>query len=489
MQDLYPTLRAGVKLRLSPSSSWIADSRRPDELRLAPEASSIFEKCDGTKTIITIAEELAHAWEFDTAEILDFLVDAAKRGFIVFSATSGSAPVEFIGSPDTYFPRVVSLEVTTTCNIACTYCYGCYGPEKKEHFPYEQIPAFFDMLASRGVVGIELTGGEPLAHPRFADIYRLSFERFNFVALISNGILWKPAHFEVLDAHREKAAVQISIDGSDETTNALVRQKQDTFDRTVATIRRLVELKVLFRVAYVVTRENIRDLKNTARLVRDLGVKMFAVSGADGIGRGSKLTYGDGKSLVNHTSPDAADVMKVVSEVNVEFQDMMYNLRRVQREYEKLYPGEDVRMKAINCGAGHSTVAVRANGDVTGCQYMQDRVAHLGNILEGDPASTFNGEKSCLMRAFYKDSNDPSCMHCTYNGFCANCMVRIYQANRERLVTGKGFCGVVRRTGLDRVFDFTLPAMHNVSGLAQIAGSEAQTATNDRTMPLRLVTT
>lgn len=486
MQCTYPHLRAGVKLRVSPTDFGIVDSTRRNEFHLAPEAWSIYEKCDGTRSIVTIAEELAHEWEFDIAELADFLADAETRGFIVFSPAPKLAPVPITGRPDSYFPQIVSLELTTTCNLVCTYCYGCYGPEKSEHFSHEQAPEFFDMLASRGVTGLELTGGEPLAHPKFADIYRLAFERFSFVSLISNGILWKPEHFQILAGHRDKAYVQISLDGSDETTNALVRQKRNTFDRTVATIQHLVELNVLLRVAYVVTRENVHDLGRTARLVRDLGVKLFAVSVADGIGRGSELTYGDGRSLVNYTSPDAAALMQAVSEVNIEFQDMMYNLRRIQREYEKLHPGEDVKKNATNCGAGHSMAAVRANGDITGCQYMQDRVAHLGNILEGDPAEAFNEEKSGLMRAFYKDSNDPSCMHCTYNGFCANCMVRIYEANRERLAAGTGLCGVVQRTGLNKVFDFTRPVMCNVSGRVRTAGSVAASGS---AKPIELRTT
>jgi radical SAM protein with 4Fe4S-binding SPASM domain len=332
-----------------------------------------------------------------------------------------------------------------------------------------------------GVLGVELTGGEPFAHPKFADVYRMAFERFSIVALISNGILWKPIHFEILDKYRHKAYVQISIDGSNEEVSARVRQKHNTFDKTMATIRRLVELDVLLRVAVVVTQDNVHDLRNMARLMSDTGVTMFAMTVADGIGRGSELTYPDGKSLVNYTSPHAADVMKTVAEVSVEFQEMLYNIRRVQQEYEKMFPGEDVKLALNNCGAGHKNVAIRANGDVTGCQYMQDRVAHLGNIFDGDLADPFNGLKNRLMREFYKDSNDPSCMHCSFNGHCANCMVRIYESNRERLASGKGLCGVVRRNKLDQVFDFSLPSKHNVSGLIQITKSGARAGTADKT--------
>lgn len=475
MLNVYPRLRPGVKLRVSRAGTDIVDAVGHN-YGLREGATCIYRKCDGTKTIGAIGDELAEEWDYNNGQLTDFFIDAAKRGLIAFSPTPQSTPITPVGSPDSYFPACVSIEITTTCNIACTYCYGCYGPDKKEKLPVERIQPFFEMLASRGVCGLEITGGEPLAHPKFAELYRLAFEYFHGVALISNGILWKAEHFDILKRYREKAYVQISVDGSNETVSAIVRQKERTFDKTVNTLKRLVELDVLLRVAMVVTKENVHDLRDTAQLVRDLGVKMFAVSLPDGIGRGSELTYGDGKSLNNLTSPGSTELVDAITAVNVEFKDIIYNMARVQEEYGKIYPGEDARKEFHNCGAGHSMVAIRANGDITGCQYMQDRVAHLGNIFEEeDPSRPFNSEKSLLMRAFYKDASDPSCMHCTYNGFCANCMVRIYEANRERLVSGKGLCGVVRRNKLDRVFDFTLPSMHNVSGLvaspAHAAGS------------------
>jgi antilisterial bacteriocin subtilosin biosynthesis protein AlbA len=471
MRELYPFLRPGVKLRQSPSGYSVVDARGRDEYELSESASTIYRKCDGRKTVSAIAEELGQEWQLKVTELVDFLMDAAKRGFVTFSREVGSVPIVTIGHADTYSPHIVSLEVTTSCNIACTYCYGCYGPDKKEQFPFERAESFFDELLALGVRGVELTGGEPFAHPRFADLYRMAFERFDIVAVISNGVLWRPVHFEILEKYRHKAYVQISIDGSNEEVSARVRQKHNTFEQTMATVRRLVELDVLLRVACVVTQENVHDLRNMAQLVKDAGVKMFAMGVADGIGRGSELTYPDGKSLVNYTSPHSAALVEAVAAVNREFGEIMYGIRRVQEEYEKMFPGEDVKAALHNCGAGHSMVAIRANGDVTGCQYMQDRVAHLGNVLEGDVAVPFNGVKSRLMREFYKDHNDPSCMHCSYNGHCANCMVRIYEANRERLVSGKGLCGVVRRNKLDQVFDFSAPAKHNVTGLIQIGKS------------------
>ena len=253
-----------------------------------------------------------------TEEILAFFIDAAKRGYVAFSETPQDQKINVAGSREYHFPKIVSFEITSTCNIMCTYCYGCYGPQKKEHFSIEEIPRFFDKLASHGVIGVELTGGEPLAHPKFTSIYGLAFKKFDFVPVISNGILWKPELFEIVELNKHKAFIQISIDGSNEETNALVRQKKGTWDKTLRTVKKLVEIEVPLRVTFVVTHENKHDLKNTAQLMREIGVKAFAISLPDGLGRGSELTYEDGKSLVNFTSPYANELMDLVAEVNVD---------------------------------------------------------------------------------------------------------------------------------------------------------------------------
>lgn len=467
-ENLYPRIRENIKFHVAPSVVEIYDPYQQTEFKLAEEAWEVYQKCNGAKNIIQIANELSEEWEVETAEILEFLIDAAKRGYVAFSETPKEEKINVIGSREEYFPKNVSFELTTTCNILCTFCYGCYGPAKKEHFPVEKIPWFFEKLTSHGVISIEITGGEPLAHPKFTDIYRLAFQKFDSVALISNGILWKPEHFEIVESNKHKAFIQISLHGSNDETNALVRLKKNTFDKTLRTIKKLVEIGVRHRVNYVVTHENKHDLKNTAQLMREIGVKAFSISIPDSVGRGSELTYSDGKALNNYSSPYSKELTDLVAEVNVEYKDIIYNLSTLKEQHEKLFPGEDILKNSTNCGAGHRSVAIRANGNVTGCPIMEEGVAHIGNVFENDLVTLFNDPKSKMMREFFKNQNDPSCMHCEYNAFCASCMVHIYQANKERLAKGKGLCGVVRRTGMDKVFNFEYDAKSHVGGFVQI---------------------
>ena len=63
----------------------------------------------------------------------------------------------------------VLLELTYACNLDCTFCYNdlSVGGQRLSLAQYHEL---LDDLASLGVLNLSLTGGEPLAHPRFFEI-------------------------------------------------------------------------------------------------------------------------------------------------------------------------------------------------------------------------------------------------------------------------------------------------------------------------------
>ncbi len=171
----------------------------------------------------------------------------------------------------------------------------------------------------------------------------------------------------------------------------------------------------------------------------------------------------------NFSSPDSSEILELVAEVNREYKDIIFNFSTILEKQESSFPGssEELLRKATNCGAGHESIAIRANGNVTGCPIMENGVAYLGNVFEDDIANLFNSHKNKIFREFYKDQNDPACMHCEYNGYCQNCLVHIYQANLERLAKGEELCGVVLRNKMDKIFNFQYRANSNVTGVVK----------------------
>ena len=63
------------------------------------------------------------------------------------------------------------LELTYACNLDCTFCYNDLGLEGRP-LSLDQYCTLLDDLAALGALQVTLTGGEPLAHPRFFEIGR-----------------------------------------------------------------------------------------------------------------------------------------------------------------------------------------------------------------------------------------------------------------------------------------------------------------------------
>jgi hypothetical protein len=79
------------------------------------------------------------------------------------------------------------LEPTAACNL---YCEGCYrANDPKGHKSIEQVSADLDVFTRlRTADGISVAGGDPLTHPRIADIVALIAERGIKPILNTNGL-------------------------------------------------------------------------------------------------------------------------------------------------------------------------------------------------------------------------------------------------------------------------------------------------------------
>jgi len=68
------------------------------------------------------------------------------------------------------FPLIGNLEITKKCQLNCKICYNERNDFKKE-MTTDDIIQIIDQLRERGCMYINITGGEPLLHSSFLEIY------------------------------------------------------------------------------------------------------------------------------------------------------------------------------------------------------------------------------------------------------------------------------------------------------------------------------
>ena len=114
-------------------------------------------------------------------------------------------------------PRRLTVELTNTCNLHCTYCLR--DDDALHHEPANFIPVkFFESLLKQakqaiGIAEVTFTGGEPTLHPQFSEILSLVAANGLKTSFVTNGWnferLWPK-----LVAHRNAVThVAFSIDG------------------------------------------------------------------------------------------------------------------------------------------------------------------------------------------------------------------------------------------------------------------------------------
>jgi MoaA/NifB/PqqE/SkfB family radical SAM enzyme len=174
----------------------------------------------------------------------------------------------------------VYVEPTNRCNLDCRTCMRQGWEEGlgfMEFAVFERIIA--GMLAFPGPPEIFFGGfGEPLGHPRIADMVALAKETGAPVELISNGIL-----IDERMAGRLSAAgldrLWISIDGASPASYADVRLG-DHLPEIIANLESLRgrSRKPELGISFVAMRRNIADLPAVLDLARRLGASRFSLS-------------------------------------------------------------------------------------------------------------------------------------------------------------------------------------------------------------------
>ena len=173
------------------------------------------------------------------------------------------------------YPLVLMLEPLFRCNLACTGCGKIQYPAAllKSHLSVEACLAASDEC---GAPVVSIAGGEPLLHPRIAEIVRGLVERRRFVYLCTNALLLedKLDEFEP-DKH---LSFSVHMDGP-RAEHDLSVCRAGVYDTAVAAVR--AALRRGFRVT---TNTTLFEGANPERMRRffddmmELGVEGMMIS-------------------------------------------------------------------------------------------------------------------------------------------------------------------------------------------------------------------
>ena len=163
------------------------------------------------------------------------------------------------------------IEVTSTCNMKCKYCY--HG-EIYEH-------SFIDLtileklmieFKENGIKKVKISGGEPFLHPNIWEIIDIIYNSGIEMSIVSNGSI---VNYEILINYIHKIeSLNISLDSFDKNINSITRLPDFT-DKVLSLIVKIINSGHANKIAVcsVITKYNYKYIEGYVKTAIDYGIK------------------------------------------------------------------------------------------------------------------------------------------------------------------------------------------------------------------------
>ena len=162
-------------------------------------------------------------------------------------------------------PLSGTFELTPLCNMNCKMCY--IRLSKKEMDKQGHMKNAKEWLeiareaAGQGMLFVLLTGGEPLLHPEFKEIYLCLKAMGMYITINTNGTLIDEGMAEFFALHAPRR-MNITLYGTSNETYDRLCHNPKGYDQTIRAIQLLKERNVSVKLNATFTQSNIQDLKN-----------------------------------------------------------------------------------------------------------------------------------------------------------------------------------------------------------------------------------
>jgi len=374
--------------------------REPSSNRLHCETA----KPEHLLAIKLVAEEISPEQAARTARVSAAVIDDLLRAAI-HSAILLSPPSCLRRPTDRAAAEVFTLQwhLTQSCDLACKHCYD---RSHRADFPFDRAVSLLqelrDFCQQRFVrPQVTLTGGNPLLHPRFFELYQAAADQGLMIAILGNAS--DRATLERLVAIQTPVYYQVSLEGLEQHNDEI--RGAGNYRRTVAFLKLLTELGIPNLVMLTLTKANIDQ-------VIPLGRELTGITG--GLAFNRLALFGEGAKLalpsIEEYQAFLNDYVAALPEIPVlALKDSLLNCVFEQQE-QPLFGG----CAGFGCGAAFNFLSILSDGEVHACRKLP---SPLGNILEQSLETIYSSDLATRYR-----SGSTACTGCDLRSVCGGCM-------------------------------------------------------------------
>ncbi len=313
--------------------------------------------------------------------------------------------------------EALHINATKTCNLACTFCYDNAQRAKSKNLPLSVYEGIVDDACSLGLQKVILSGGEPLTRGDWRDIALLFAARGVEISLATNGTLITQDVADFM-AGLEHYSISISLDGAEQAHDR-IRGRKGAYAKTLNGLRILKKAGVKFAINTTLSRDNVGDVKDLARIARDFQCYVRL-----------SLLHPNGRAEnMGSQALDAEEIFRVREFCHLLYKSSGVNIH-INLPPLLQYLDEIMPTRGSACGWAKHYCGLLDNGDVTICGVAsgeKDLIA--GNVLHDSLDHIWrNAPLFQKTRNFENRDIKGICGRCPFNDFCGGaCRLSAYR--------------------------------------------------------------
>ena len=166
-----------------------------------------------------------------------------------------------------------SYEVNLGCNYDCEHCY--LGEKVFAGMDWPGRERLLKVMADAGVLWLQLTGGEPLIDPLFAETHAAAWDMGMMIQISSNGSrLDRSKTLDLLTARRPYR-LTLSLYGATEASYDGMTRRRGSFRRFMRGLAAAHEAGLAMRINIVVSNRNAHEVPAMKAIADRFGIESF----------------------------------------------------------------------------------------------------------------------------------------------------------------------------------------------------------------------
>ena len=292
------------------------------------------------------------------------------------------------------------IDLTDACTERCIHCYVPQG--QCDFLPYDLVEKALREFRSQQGLTVQLSGGECMKHPDFANICRLCRKLDLDFIVLSNLTLCDEKIIEVLK-ETDPQFVNVSLYSMNAREHDAITQIRGSWQKTMAAIDACQQAGIHIRLATPLLKVNQHAYPALRKFAEERHVHL--IPDCEIIPK----CNGDCSNLDYACSPEEVEV---VLREDKAFWDRGYGRGAIPKPEDKV------------CDIG-KLLCLNSKGAYYPCSGMHGYV--LGNAMNDTLTEVWRGEKMEFLRGL-KNRDFPKCATCGHRQFCKVCPAFNYNA-------------------------------------------------------------